>query len=120
MRSTIQEEPRLPTQEELTCSRGDENTSSGGAETTGSRGTMKTSSGGTHAITLGGTPGTERLPVADDTIKTVDEVESDDGACDSNWPSSNMPTSPEEALADADWYTILLEDLLVFHLKDDN
>lgn len=103
-----------------TFSRGDEKTSSGGAETTDSEGTVKTSSGGTQKISLGETPETERLPVADDVTETEDESESDSGACNSNWPSSKMSTSLEEALAHADLYTVLLKEPLVFHLKDDH
>lgn len=62
----------------------------------------------------------EKLQAMDDATKKENEVKMLDQAPDSFGSSHNMPSTVNEALADADWYSVALEVFLTFHSNDDS
>lgn len=73
-----------------------------------------------EAANLEGRPKAERKPTVNDTTEIEDRAELDDEEYDSTNPSLRIPTSLEEALEEADWYTYVLEKLPIFLFKDNH
>lgn len=62
---------------------------------------------------------TEERPVVDDETEIENEAEMLEDASDSSSPYEKMSSTIAEALEDADWYEVVLEELISFLLNDD-
>lgn len=92
----------------------------GGTQTTSSGGAEIIGSGGIEAISLGGRPKAERLPAVNNTTEIEDGEKSNTEECNSTSPSLKVSTSLEEALADPNWYMVVLEELLEYSITEGN